>query len=420
MSDDPDIYDIAVIGAGAAGCMAAIWAGQAKKQVILLERNDFLCRKVLLTSNGRCNLTNNAPCAEFIKKFSPNGEFYRTAFYRFSNQDLLDFFRAKGLEFKVEDRGRVLPVTNKAGSVVAVLEECLKENGVKVCFGRRITAVEPKEDIFVLIDQDKVCLTAKKVIIATGGVSYQVTGSTGDGLDMAKRLGHGITELTPGLVPLKVKESLVKDLQGLSFDNVRIAFHEGSKKITSESGELLFTHFGLSGPLVLDTSARVSKLLAKQKEVELTIDFMPDIKRPDLEKNLLERFSRNGRAKVKNVLSEMVPGRMAPVFLVHLGILPEKIASQVGRKERETIAGGFKAFALTVNDGFPIDAAMVTCGGVDLKEIDPRTMGSRIVPGLYFAGEVIESAGSSGGYNLQQAFSTGYLAAQASLGVKNG
>ena len=416
MSDSLEAYDIAVIGGGAAGCMAAIRAAQSKKAVILLERNDSLCRKVLLTSNGRCNLTNNAPAAEFIKKFSPNGEFYRSAFHRFSNQDLLDFFRAKGLEFKVEDRGRVLPVTNKAATVVAILEEYLKTNRVKVCFGRRIVALEPKDGGFALVDQDKSCLEAKKVIMATGGVSYQSTGSTGDGLDIAKRLGHTITELAPGLVPLKVKEALVKDLQGLSFDKAQITFYADDKKIISDNGEMLFTHFGLSGPLVLDISAQVLRLVGKQKEVKLTIDFKPDTKTLELEKELLEKFSRRGDAKIKNILSEMVPSRMAAVLLGYLGLPQQRFANQATRQEREAIAKGLKTFALTVIGGLAMEEAMVTCGGVALKDIDPRTMASKIVPGLYFAGEIIASAGLSGGYNLQQAFSTGHLAAEASLG----
>jgi hypothetical protein len=419
MNNDPMTYDIAVIGAGAAGCMAAIRAGQAKKQVVLLERNDALCRKLLLTSNGRCNLTNNAPAAEFIKKFSPNGEFYRTVFHRFSNQDLLDFFRAKGLEFKVEDRGRVLPVTNKAATVVAVLAQYLQENPVKVCFGRRIISVEPVDGGFTLIDQDQVRWKAKKVIITTGGKSYPDTGSTGDGLDMAKKLGHTITELTPGLVPLKVKESLVKDLRGLSFDRAQITFYDGDKKITSDAGEVLFTHFGLSGPLVLDISAQVLKLLAKQKAVRLAIDLVPDIKKPDLEKKLWESLSCKGDAKIKSILSGMLPRRMALVLLDHLGVSAQKFASQVTRKEREAIVRGLKTFALTAIGGLALEEAMVTCGGVALKDIDPRTMSSKIVPGLYFAGEIIESAGVSGGYNLQQAFSTGHLAAEAILGKKN-
>jgi predicted flavoprotein YhiN len=431
------LYDVAVIGGGAAGCMAAIKAGQLKKRVVLLERNDSLGRKILLTSNGRCNLTNIIPIEEFINKFIPNGEFYRTAFHSFSNTDLMGFFRAKDLDFKVEDRGRVLPVTDRASSIVQILEKYLKENNVDVLYGSRIISIENGEDCFFLSSSNQDEIKSKKIIISTGGVSYKATGSSGDGFDIVKKLGHTITELKPALVPLKVKESFVKELQGISFENVQITIYNGNKKNISDIGDMIFTHFGISGPLVLDISGEIISLLKRQKEinpardrsskggrsrtfgevvsngVKITIDFMPNSEKNSLETKLAENFKLNGKLQIKNVIQEFLPKRMVPVFLELLNIQSQKLVNQISKKERILIVDSLKAFSLTIIGNLSIDEAMVTSGGVSMREINPRTMESKIVPGLYFAGEVIEAYGVSGGYNLQQAFSTGYLAGES-------
>lgn len=406
------LYDTAVVGAGAAGCMAAIRAGRLRKTVILIERNYSIGHKILLTSNGRCNLTNTASREIFLKKFSPNPEFYRTAFFEFFSGDLKKFFRVKGLELKVEDKGRVLPSDGAAKSVVAVLKDYLKENNVTAVFNKRVISVERRDGCFVLAVQGKEYFKAKKVILSTGGITYMATGSSGDGLNMAKRLGHTITDLSAGLVPLKIKESFIKELQGLSFNNARITFQRDNKKTVSETGEIIFTHFGLSGPLVLDISGNIARLLKNHKEIKIAVDFKPGYKREELEDMLFKKIIASGRAQIKSFMESLLPKRMAPVFLSLLNILPEKIISQISKHERSVIINNLKAFPLTVNGSLPMDEAMVTCGGVSMKEINPRTMESKIVPGLYFAGEIIESAGESGGYNLQQAFSTGYLAGE--------
>lgn len=416
MKNKTDFYDIAVVGAGAAGSMAAIKAAQLGKRVILIERNDSLGRKIMLTGKGRCNITNTASIEVFIKKFNPGGEFLRTALFSFFNEDLMDFFRSNGLELKVERQGRVFPSTDNARSVVSVLEKCLKDNTVRILYNTRIAAIEIKGGSFTLIFKDGFSICSKKVIIATGGASYGATGSTGDGFVIARHMGHKIIPLKGALVPLKTKERWVKDLQGLALENVRISFNADGKKIVSDIGEIIFTHFGISGPLVLDLSGSLVPLIEENKEVAASIDLKVALTREGLEKKLIGKFVSEGNFKIKNLMQDMLPKRMVKTFLSVSCIMPEKTANQITRQERNTIINNLKAFPLTVSGSLTIDDAMVTAGGVSRKDINPRTMESRIIPGLYFAGEVIEGAAPSGGYNLQQAFSTGYLAGKCAAG----
>ena len=412
MTDQNTIYDAAVIGAGPAGMMAAIRAGHSGKKVVLLERNDAPGKKLLLTGNGRCNLTNAASLDEFIDKFKPNGEFLRTAFFKFSNQDLMDFFQSNGLEVKVEKQGKVYPVTDKAASVVAVLEKSLKDNGVETIYGRRVEKITARNACFEVAVSGQI-FKAKKVVLAAGGASYPATGSTGDGFALVSVFGHTIAPVLPGLVPLTVKEAWVKDLQGLSFADVRLIFYRDNKKISSDIGEMLFTHYGISGPLVLDISSEVAAAVEARGATRLCIDFLPGSTRQDLESGLFKDFNFKSGGKIANILQAVFPKRMVGVFLGLLSIPSSSLAGQINKKDRLAIVEMLKAFPLTVTGSLSFDEAMVTCGGVSRKEINPRTMESRIVPGLYFCGEVIEGAASSGGYNLQQAFSTGYLAGES-------
>jgi len=406
------LYDIAVIGAGPAGCMAAIMAGQRRMRVALIERNRDIGKKLLITGKGRCNLTNTASAEVFIEKFAPGGEFLRSAFFAFFNDDLIEFFKSKGLALKTERQGRVFPETDKARSVISVLEEVLKEAAVDVRHGMRIVSVEGVNGHFVLKAEDGTVTIAGKVIVAAGGASYKATGSTGDGYAIAKRFGHTITPLRPALVPLKTKEGWVKDLQGLALENIQIEFRYGSKRLVSDVGELMFTHFGVSGPLVLDMSGDVTAYLEGHKEVAMAIDFKPGLRKEQLESKFIHKFAVKGTVQMKNLLQDVLPKKMVPVFLSLLDISPVRRANQITQKERHALIDMLKAFPLTVTGSLPLEEAMVTAGGVSRKEINPRTMESRLVPGLYFAGEVIEGAAPSGGYNLQQAFSTGYLAGE--------
>ena len=406
------VYDIVVVGAGPAGAMAAIRASQLKKKVVLIERNESIGRKILLTGKGRCNITNIAPLDTFVEKFGKQGSFLRSAFFTFFNQDLIDFFQAKGLELKRERQGRIFPVTDSASSVVKILKKYLLEGRVRLLYNMRLADIKRKDNLFQLHLQDKSRLDAKKVILATGGLSYKKTGSTGDGFYIAKRLGHTIIPPEPALVPLKTKQPWVKELQGLSLKNIRISFEWGRKKIVSDVGELMFTHFGVSGPLVLDLSSKIISILKEHKQARLFIDLKPGLSPEQLKNRLLNEFIVKGKAQLKNIMKGLLPQRLIPVFIRLLGLNPEKKASQVTQKERGLIVDSLKSLPLIISGSLPIEEAMVTAGGVSTREINPRTMESKIIPGLYFAGEIIDGCAPSGGYNLQQAFSTGYLAGQ--------
>lgn len=406
------VYDIAVIGGGPAGSMAAIRAGQLGRRVVLIERNSSIGSKILITGRGRCNLTNTAPADTFIKKFAPGGEFFRTAFFSFFNEDLMEFFRSRGLELKVERQGRVFPATDSARSITLILEECLKENRIEIIYNTRVADIKHKDNRFLLVSGRGVRIEADKVIIAAGGASYKATGSTGDGFDIARRLGHKIAPLRPALVPLKTKERWVRDLQGLGLENVRITFHCGNKRLVSDIGEVMFTHFGVSGPLVLDSSGDVISALERHKEIRMTIDLKPGLEKEQLETRLVNEFALKGNVQINKFMQGLLPKRMIAVFLSLLEISPEKRTNQISKKERARFIDMLKAFPLTIAGSLPVEEAMVTGGGVSRKDINPRTMESKVIPGLYFAGEVIEGRAPSGGYNLQQAFSTGYLAGQ--------
>lgn len=409
-----DIYDVAVVGAGPAGSMAAIRSSQLKKNVIVIERNGVIGKKILLTGNGRCNITNTAPIEVFIKNFGKQGMFLKPAFYAFRNHNLIQFFEAQGLNFTIEDRGRVFPVTNKAFSVVRVLRECLVKNKVKILYSGRVVKLERKDGLFQLaLDRgDNTMICAEKVILATGGVSYKKTGSSGDGFRIAETLGHTVVDLRPALIPLRIKETWIKQLQGLSLKDVCITIRCGNKKIVSPKGELIFTHFGISGPLVLDVSSTVVSALGNSEKAVLSIDFIPGVNHEQLQAQLLSECTTGRNLQIKSVIRKFLSQRLVSVFMQVLNIEMCKRVNQITKKERLLIADLLKFFPLTVTGSLSIEEAMVTNGGIATKEIHSKTMESRVVPGLYFAGEIIDGCGKSGGYNLQQAFSTGYLAGE--------
>ncbi len=406
-------FGIAVIGGGPAGIMAAIRAGEFKRNVVLIERNDSLGKKLLMTGKGRCNLTNTAELDIFIEKFGRSGQFLRTAFFRFFNRELMDFFKANGLELKEERQGRVFPEDDKSVSVVRVLEKALEDVNVRVMRDSRLIEIKKEDGYFRLGFGAKGAVFSKKVVVATGGASYKATGSTGDGYHIAKTLGHTFAPLKPGLVPLKTKEPWIKDLQGLTLKNISVTFECEKKKICSDVGELLFTHFGVSGPLVLDLSNELSCLIWDKKPVYIFIDLKPGLTAEQLDGRILRDISAHGSINIKTMLKELLPIKLVPVFIALLKLDAGKRINQLGQTERRAIIDLLKSFKLTVSGTLPIEDAMVTLGGISTKEIDPRTMESRAVPGLYFAGEVIDAHAPSGGFNLQQAFSTGYLAGES-------
>ncbi len=407
------LYDIVVVGAGPAGMIAAIRAGQLGKDVILIERNETLGKKLKITGSSRCNITNTAPLDLFVEKFGEKGAFLRSAFTKFSNRRLMSFFNSKGLKFNIEENGRVFPISNKSTSIIKVLKEYLSENKVKKNYNTRLMKIKIKKDYFTLDLGNDNHMAAKKVILATGGVSYPPTGSTGDGLDIAEKLGHKITPLKPGLVPLKTDEEWVKELQGISLENVILTFKYGKRKIVSDTGNIIFTHFGISGPLILDLSSKIVPLFEKNEKIDLFIDLKPELIASELEEMLIKEFEARSKTEFKNFMKLLIPNRMIPVFIELLEINPKKKVNQVNRKERISIANLLKAFPLTLTGFQSIDKAMITCGGISKKDINPETMESKIVAGIYFAGEIIDLCAPSGGYNLQEAFSTGYLAGES-------
>lgn len=407
------LYDIAVVGAGPAGVMAAIRAAGHNKTVALIERNNTIGKKILLSGKGRCNVTNIAPINDFIAKFGRQGEFLRTAFSKFFNQELIDFFKSEALALKTERQGRVFPVTDKAISIIEVLKRYLQESKAACLYNKQVIDVKKGNGLFRLFLDTKEEIAARKVILASGGASFRATGSTGDGFVIARKLGHSIAALMPGLVPLKAKESWVKELQGLTLKNIRFTLRADKKKIVSNTGELLFTHFGVSGPLVLDLSAAALDLLKGKKEIRMDIDLKPGLSPEQLESKLVREFRLAGSKSARNIMKEILPIRFIKVFLNLAAIDSSKQANQITQAERRKIIDLLKSFSLHIVGSLPIEEAMVTCGGVSTKEINPRTMESRIVPGLYFAGEIIDASAPSGGYNLQQAFSTGYLAGES-------
>lgn len=415
MKKQDKTYDVVVVGGGPAGMMAAIQAAKFKRKVLLIEKNNSLGKKLLITGSGRCNMTNTAELNDFTKKFGKRGVFLRSAFSSFSNKDLIDFFKSQGLDFKVEGAGRVFPATDDSKSVLNVLKECLNVNRVKIMYNTCLSCVKNINGSFRLdlnLENGGTCVNAENVILATGGASYRATGSTGDGFPIAEKFGHTIMPLKPGSVPLKTRESWVKDLQGISLENVGLTFKSNKKKI-SDRGDVIFTHFGVSGPKILDLSAKIVSLLEKQDEVPLFVDLKPDTGREELGVELVEAFKIHGKTDLKNFMKLSMPNRMIPVFMQLSNVDPKKKLNQINKKERKSMLNLLKAFPLTVMGHLPLEKAMVTCGGVSKKEINPQSMESKFVPGLYFAGEIIDGCAPSGGYNLQQAFSTGYLAGRS-------
>jgi len=405
---------IVVVGAGPAGLMAAIRAAALAQEVILIDKNPSLGRKLLLSGKGRCNLTNASDLDSFLKRFSKNGEFLRDAFKKFFNQELMDFFTERGLATKVERQSRVFPATDSSSSIVEALEKELVKQNVKIMLKSKVKDVLIKDNQVKGLYLDSAeFLSCDKLILATGGISYSFTGSTGEGLDMAKRLGHKIVPLRPGLVPLVTAEKYPKALEGLTLKNIRLKFYAGNSEISSEVGELLFTGFGVSGPLVLSLSGKIADWLNNKKEVYVEIDLKPGLTREQLSLRFLREFKVNAKKGIKNVMKSVLPLKLIDLFMELAKINPHKKANQITQKEREALVTLLKGWRLNIASARPIEEGMITQGGVSLKDINPRTMESRLIKGLYFCGEMIDVDADTGGFNLQAAFSTGYLAGES-------
>lgn len=406
------MHKIIVIGAGASGMMAAGVAASKGARVILLEKKDRAGRKISISGKGRCNVTTAVDQDQLLKGYPGNGRFLYSAFHAFSNQDLIEFLNERGLETRVERGNRVFPVSDHAEDVVQLLLGFAARAGVELIPSTPVERIEFNDGKVCSVKTANRSYPADAVIICTGGMSYPGTGSTGDGYDMAKAAGHTIIEPRPGLVPLISSEPWVKELQGLALKNVRArSFREDGKKINEDFGELLFTHFGLSGPIILSMSRDIGDYIyQKKKTVRMVLDMKPALSEEKLDERLQRDFEKYARKMFKNSLGDLLPHKMIPVIISLSGINPDKECNQISRGERRELVALLKQFTLTVTGTRPIQEAIVTTGGVNVKEVDPKTMQSKLMEGLYFAGEVLDIDGYTGGYNLQAAFSTGYVA----------
>lgn len=399
-----------VVGGGAAGMMAAVFAARNGQNVQLLEKNEKLGKKLFITGKGRCNITNAADIEDLFTAVISNPKFLYSGFYSFTNQQVIDFFEELGVKTKIERGERVFPVSDHSSDVIAAFSRELKLLGVSVSLHTEVREL--------LCEQDKVCgvlltngkkMKADAVIVATGGISYPSTGSTGDGYRFAKETGHRVTELLPSLVPMEVRQWYAKELQGLSLRNIEIRITDGKKKLYEEFGEMLFTHYGVTGPVILSASSVVGKTLRK-KELTLHIDLKPALSEEQLDKRILREFDANHNKQYKNSIDSLFPAKLKPVMIELSEIEPEKKVNEITKEERQRLVHLIKDFTMTLTGLRSYNEAIITKGGVSVKEIDPGTMESKKMKGLYFAGEVLDLDAVTGGYNLQIAWSTGYLA----------
>jgi predicted Rossmann fold flavoprotein len=412
---------IIVVGGGPSGIMAAIRAQTAGRQVILLEKKSTLGNKLLLSGKGRCNLTNTEDLPEFLKRFSKNGDFLRDAFKKFFHQELIAFFQERGLKLKVERQQRVFPQTDRSSSVLNILENELVKLGVQVvCRSKMVDLIVAGSQVKGVRLENGQNFMGDRVILSSGGASYSFTGSDASGINIAAKHGHVIVPLQAGLIPLEVKQNYVKKLEGLTLRNIKLKFSDGKREIVSEIGELIFTSSGISGPLVITLSGKVIDLMAATKDVFVEIDLKPALSVQQLDARLLREFKINSKKSIKNMLKELLPLRLINVFIEAAGINPLKKCSQITQEEREKIIAWLKGFHLEISGSRPVEEGMVTRGGVSLKQIDPRTMESRLIKGLYFCGEMIDVDADTGGFNLQAAFSTGYLAGESASKIRDG
>lgn len=401
---------VIVIGAGAAGLMAAGKAAERGREVLLLEKNDRVGKKLLISGKGRCNITNSTDIEGLIQNIPGNGNFLYSPFYTFSNADLIELLHKEGLETKVERGGRVFPVSDKAQDVVQMLQRFAEKRGVKIQLNAPVDRIEVKDgNVKGVRLKDGSFIEGLSVVLATGGASYPGTGSTGDGYGMAQRLGHSVIPLKPSLVPLLTAEKWVSELQGLSLKNISITIQDRiGRKIFNDFGEMLFTHFGVSGPVILSCSRHI--LHFNYRDVKLVIDLKPALDEETLDARLQRDFEKFSRKQFKNSLDELLPQKLIPVIIKLSQIPEDKPVNQITKTERRALAKLLKAFTLEITGSRPINEAIVTAGGICTDEINPSTMESKLVKGLYLAGEVIDVDAYTGGFNLTIAFSTGYTA----------
>lgn len=403
--------EIVIIGAGPAGMMAGIVAANNGAQVYLLEHNNIVGKKMGITGKGRCNITNTCSVEELIKNTPGNGKFLYSAYNTFNNEDLLNALHEWGLETKVERGNRVFPLSDSAIEVRNFFIKVFKRYGGHVCLEEKALQIEVDNEQVTSVKTNKGLYKADAVIIATGGVSYAVTGSTGDGHKLAKALGHKVTPLLPALVPLETKETWVRETMGLTLKNVKATLFYSGKKRDEQFGELLFTHFGLTGPIILTMSREIALALHnKKKDIYIEIDVKPALTMELLDLRVQRDFEKYMNRQLGNGLKDLLPHNLIPHVIGASGLTEDRVINKISKEERRQLVHTMKHLTLHIKGTRPIAEAIVTCGGVSTKEVNPKTMESKLVKGLYFAGEVLHIDALTGGFNLQAAFSTGYVA----------
>ncbi len=400
---------VAVIGGGPAGIIAAAEAAKAGHAVFLYEKNEKLGKKLFITGKGRCNLTNDADMDEFLNNIPRNPKFLYSALYGFTNADVVTLINNEGVPTKVERGGRVFPESDHSSDVIKAFAAYLKKSGAVVLLNRAVTEIRRDSERFTVITKEDT-QTYDALILSTGGASYPTTGSTGDGYAFAKNLGHTITEIRPSLIPLATEETWPKDLMGLSLRNVTLRAYKRGKLVFEELGEMLFTHFGVSGPLVLSASSHMAD---EPQGAELKIDLKPGLNEEALDKRVLRDFDKNGKKQFQNALGELLPAKLIPVAVTLSGIAPHTIVSDITRVQRLNFVKLLKGLTLHVKEALPVEYAIVTRGGVSVKEVNASTLESKLVKNLYFAGELLDVDAYTGGFNLQIAYSTGALAGRS-------
>jgi hypothetical protein len=401
------------VGAGPAGLLAAGSAAESGSRVLVLEKMRQEGRKLLITGKGRCNVTNAADVGEFIKHVYPNGRFLRSAFGHFFSDEILQLLRRYGVETTCERGGRYFPASNKSADVLSALLKWLKELNVEIRCGERVEKLLIEAQSIKGVQSNGKSIRTPKVILATGGKSYPATGSNGEGYELARTAGHSIVHVRPSLVPLETGGRVAQSLQGLNLKNVQATVWVDGKKKGEDFGEMIFTHFGLSGPIILTLSRLVVDAMHQKSKVEVSIDLKPALDEQKLDARLLRDLDEAGKKQIVNLFKNWLPASMIPVFLEVLKIDPEKEGHQVSAKERRKIRNLMKDFRFTITAHRSFKEAIITAGGVSTSEISPKTMESKLMPGLFFAGEIIDVDAETGGYNLQIAYSTGWLAGKA-------
>ncbi len=405
---------IVIVGGGPAGMLAGIYAADNCDNVIIIEKNKFLGRKLRITGKGRCNITNSADIADFFKNIPVNSKFLYSALYSFTNDSIIELLENYGVKTKVERGGRVFPVSDNANHVADALSTILKKKNVDI-IRDEVTEVYASQGEVTGVKVKSGKEYPGKVILATGGVSYPITGSDGKGLKMAEKLGHTITELKASLVPVTSNESWIRPLSGLSLRNVNLTVYDGKKEIFSELGEMLFTHFGVSGPLVLSASSHMRNI--KDHSYRMCIDLKPGLDKSKLDARILRDFEEEQNKDIINGLDKLLPKALIPVVISKSGIDERKKINSITKDERASLVKTIKALQIIPSGFRPVSEAIITSGGVNVKEINPSTMESKIYKNLYFAGEMIDVDAYTGGYNLQIAWSTGYLAGMAAANL---